>query len=411
MVGLLVLCKVKTCSFRSALNVTLPSIVLTRIYFLLFLAISILSFNVNAGMKDITVSHDLKFTGKLNIDLIRQKNNLPDSVILMPDGQNLFTIQKDQLTLFSLSPLKKIKSFKLPYKTPQNRFINRYQAFISEDSKHLILCFNSQIKLFDIYKNLIKEITTIDFKQNFVVTMVRDKLITIDEQGLLSEWNIYDLKKTRELKLPFISDLSITSSHTQLYRLPEYFLLIGIDAHRNREIIALFEPGTYQLKKLIEKFVRTGINNVVLLPDDKTLLIKNTSAPQNWQSAELNLETLSLNKSELLPSDFPSIWEGSIPLSFPSRYTRWNEQRNLAVTSNLKQFFLMSYSESKNIRVWSDRAEIYMPEKGEIIMKMRHGFKLSSPHLRKYFRVEKKDGTLAPLSDLGFKKIAIDIYY
>jgi len=201
-----------------------------------------------------------------------------ESAVLSKDGKNFYTLQGQDLIYWDLSPLKKIKTWKLPLELIfEGKHTQKYHnIYFTDDYKKVLISSISNLVLYNLETSLVEKRA---FRKNH--SLVKDGdllyLARIDQKGDKNEngelvlrpdlhlevWSISKLKKVKSINVTKQSD--DFSPHLLRYRDEE-------------ELIGKFEfQSRYQGELLVENnlIYYFAITNKVAVIDKNSLELKN----------------------------------------------------------------------------------------------------------------------------------------
>lgn len=135
--------------------------------------------------------------GKHSINQIALKNGRIDSSVLASDGKSFFTIKRNYITQWQLSPFKKLISFQTDM--PATTEYSGFKIHITLDNKKLILHAPNKMQLWDIATQSIVKSSN---AETMMGTMSKDGFVTLDDSDFIRIWDEKNLELKSTAHLP-----------------------------------------------------------------------------------------------------------------------------------------------------------------------------------------------------------------
>lgn len=361
-----------------------------------------------------------------------------DSAVLASVGDRLYTLKDSVLSLYDLSPLRRINAIKVAFDSRQTKE-DPYKTFITKDEKFIILYSNKQLRLLDVSSG--KLIKTVPFESDAGM-LNENELFTVANQNKATVWNASDLsiKKKFEAKgeerwVPFEGYII---KHSLFFRAGNRILLyrphrrVGFTETTNEmnfgAAIFVFDASTYKILWKVE-------NRIILKPllsSDMRALYVNCDADgysQLWRDGhhtnlhnelkqkykDTELRTgycqfdLSSGQVDLPSTDFKALKDHRVT----NRYFNLNYIGRESQISPTSQYQLLGgVGEGGNVTgfvyIESDKPKtsktFIQYTDGEAALFARTGDFIATRNARASMKMKNKAGEIVPINEATFEK-------
>lgn len=304
---------------------------------------------------------------------------LVDSAVLAPNAESFYTLKEDLVTHWQLTPLKRLSSFRTNIKFHTNKR-NDYQISTSTDNKRIILYSDKEIQLWDVKTK--KHLNTVPIKE-LLFSLQRSKygFLTMDKENILCIWNDENLTLKKSISF---DKFVVPKSFFEYYDSRPFNMLNGsnILITNYLEGVLFFNLDTFELLHQFNRNNNSQLLDLKYIAEQYSGKFKNSYLYHKYIK---QINELKLPKLETV--------------SFFKKSTNFTNELILLNTFDKYQFVKVFLSKSGKLK--KHLYSFYQLDDAAVLIKKSF---MGSGDFKKYLKMRKKNGEIAPINNATFKK-------